>query len=230
VNGIVNGAGYGPAPLTAGGIVSMFGSNLGALTSAQSVPLPTSLANTSVYFNDIAAPLFFVSPTQINAQIPIELRGQSSALVTVANNGNPGIPVTLQLSPFSPGVFSASATSPVIVDYNTGQLVNSSTPAQRGDTLIIYVSGLGLTLLDPASGSPAANDQLSPALLPIQVTIQGGTGKAVLTPDFAGLAPSLIGVDQVNVQIPQNAPTGVVQLSIQSGSLAVSQPVMLSIR
>jgi uncharacterized protein (TIGR03437 family) len=227
--GVVNGAGFGASPLAAGSIASVFGSNFGSLTSATSVPLPTLLGGTQVFFNTIPAPLFFVSPGQINAQIPVELRGESSVLVTVAQNGQTGPAALLNLTGIAPGVFTSSPTSPVVVNFRTGRLVSDAEPAVRGDTLIIYASGIGPVLYDAATGSPSSSSVLSPALLPVQVTFSQGGASSTATPGFAGLAPGFIGVAQINVQIPADSPQGAVSLRVTSGS-AVSGPVTISVQ
>jgi len=194
-----------------------------------SVPLPTQLGGTTVYFDTTPAPLFAVSPTQINAQIPTEFQHRKSVMVTVVRDGIPSLGTHLDLSAVAAGIFTAG-TQPVIVNLRTGQLVGIGGPVQRGDTLVIYASGLGPTLNDPPPGSAAALDVLSRTLLPLQVVLQSGADAKVVTPDFAGLAPLFIAVDQVNVQIPMDAPTGSVQLYLQSDSLGKSTPVTITIQ
>jgi uncharacterized protein (TIGR03437 family) len=219
--GIVTNAGFTVGPVSPGSMVAIFGSNFGPVSGASSVPLPTTLGNTQVFFDAVPAPLFFVSPTQIVAQVPFEtpfsILRSSSALVTVVTNGIIGIPQSVALAPFAGGIFTTASGDPVIVDYNTGSLVSPSAPASRGDTLIIWATGLGPTFLDPATGN-AAPAAPSPTLLPIQVVLKSPvSGAQVILPvQYAGLAPGFIALDQINVQIPNDAPTGTVILQIQS--------------
>src|SRR6185436_8287658 len=92
--GVVNGASFAPAPVPVapGSIISIFGINLApSIATADRVPLPTDLASTSVRINGTLAPLFFVSPGQINAQLPFEVAsGQATAVVTSPSGTSSG--------------------------------------------------------------------------------------------------------------------------------------------
>jgi uncharacterized protein (TIGR03437 family) len=216
--GIVSAAGFGPAPLSGGALASIFGTNLGTANNATTVPLPTALGDTQVYFNTTPAPLFFVSGSQINAQIPYELRNEKRLLVTVTRGNNAGVPAPLDLTEFAPGIFTTT-DGPIISDLTAGRLVTRDQPVRRGDTIVMYATGLGPVLYDAASGTAAADDRLSSALLPIQLVLaSSGANRVAFSPGFAGLAPGLIGVFQLNATIPADAPTGSVQLSIQSAA------------
>ncbi len=164
--GIVNGAGFGAAPLTAGSIATIYGSNFGPLTVADRVPLPTTLSGVRVFFNQYPAPLYFVSPNQINTQIPFEVRHQRDVLVTVMRDGAAGLPAEMRLTYFGPGLFAAPE-GPVVVNSRTGGVVTAAAPARPGDVLVMYATGLGPTLYDPATGNGASLTQLSPSLLPV---------------------------------------------------------------
>ena len=80
----------------------------------------------------------------------------------------------------------------------------------RGDALIVYATGMGRVLQDPARETRLRSGQ-PPTLLPVQVSLQSGGNRVTVVPAFAGLAPGLIGVYQINVTVPQNAPTGNVE-------------------
>src|SRR5438309_1178821 len=94
--GIVNAASFVPGqPVAPGSIVAIFGQQLaGQLAQADSVPWSTSRANVTITFNGVAAPIQFVSQTQINAQVPWEAfpTGSGSGNVVVNNNGVPSAP------------------------------------------------------------------------------------------------------------------------------------------
>ena len=229
--GIVNNAGFPKGPVAPGSMVAIFGSNFGPQTFPSSLPLPTTLGGTQIFFNSTPAPLVFVSPAQVVAQVPMEMYGQAKALVTPVNNGIAGIPQVVNLATFAPGIFTAGSGDPVIIDNNTGQLVSPSAPASVGDVLIIWATGLGPTLLDPATGHPAP-DTASPALLPIRVTLKGASTGATINPplQYAGLAPGFVALYQINVQIPATAPTGTVIVEISSPSLATANPVTIGIK
>ena len=202
--GIVNGASFAPASasLSPGSIISIFGTNLSAFTAvAEAFPLPTSLANTTVAIGGMRAPLFFVSPAQISAQIPFELSG---ALVSViVNNGvSSSDPVSFPLESARPGLFvwDSSGTGHGVITHAISQLpVSASLPATTGELVQIYATGLGA--VDPSipSGQPAPPSIRSRATASVEVTMNGM--KAEL--DFAGLAPGWVGLYRVNALVPE---------------------------
>jgi len=205
--GLLNGASY-TAQLTAGSYSALFGTNLSSSTaSAASLPLPTTLASVSVLMNGFAAPLFFVSPTQINLQVPWELAGTSSVQVIVTTNGVSAPPITATLSPLAPGLLSTNAQGTgqgAILVAGTNQLASTSRPVNRTEAVAIYCVGLGVVSNPPSSGAAASLSSLAPTTNTPSVEF-GGVAGTIL---FSGLAPGFIGVYQVNVQLPLNAPAG----------------------
>ena len=199
----------------AGSIVSLFGSNLatGPANSSGVLPLPKTLLTTSVQVNGIAAPLFFVSPTQINFQIPWEVAGQAQVSVTVGVDIQKSTPFSLTLSPLAPAIFATNSGG-------TGQgavLINGtsflaapagtaagSRPAARGEFLSIFSTGLGPLTSQPTTGSPSTTDPPAATTTPVKVMIGGIS----VQPQYAGPAPGFVGLYQVNVQVPQGASVG----------------------
>src|SRR5258708_4053062 len=104
--GVLNGASFIKGqPVAPGSIVSIFGSNLSSsLQITDTVPLSTSLAGVSVTFNNVTAPLYFVSSGQINAQVPYEV--QPGTVNIVVTNGTSSAPVAFDLAAAAPGGFS----------------------------------------------------------------------------------------------------------------------------
>ena len=213
--GVVNGASFTPGrPLAAGSIGSLFGSQLARTTAtAEALPLPTLLAGSRVTLNGIAAPLFFVSSGQINFQAPWELQGQTHASVSVSVDGVSSPVETSSLASFSPGIFTLTPSGQgAVVIASTGEVAAPSgsvpgfvaRPVQRGEYLSIYCTGLGPVTNRPASGAASPSSPLSTTTMTPSVAI-GGMPTAV---SFSGLAPGLVGIYQVNVQAPPDAPTG----------------------
>ncbi len=107
------------AKIAPGTIVSIQGTNLTAQSANADLTkpaLPTKLAGTSVYFNGIAAPLYFVSPTQINAQIPWEVNDTTSINAYVRSEQPGGgvvntTPVAVTIVPANPGIFTSDPES-----------------------------------------------------------------------------------------------------------------------
>jgi uncharacterized protein (TIGR03437 family) len=227
-NSVVNGASF-TGPVAPGSIASVFGHFLAAdIRSASSAPLPTELGGTSVTIAGIPAPLLYVSPSQINLQVPFEV---PTGLVDFEVRTSRGIATSpLLVTPVSPGIFllpyqyydqGAILTS-------TGELAappdaipgRPSRPARRGEIVSIYVTGLGDVTNRPATGAPP--DGLSQTVLTPAVTI-GGFGRFPATVSFSGLAPLFVGLYQVDVQVPSNAPTGVaVPLNLTIGGVTAS--------
>ncbi len=206
--GVVDGASFekAPAGVVPGSIVSIFGSGFSTGTlHAGSVPLPTTLGGVQVLMNGIAAPLFVVAPGQINAQVPWELlqevtdrlevqivsNGVHSAIEVTSHAGQPGIFTTLQ-----------NGTGPGVITHADGSLVSNSSPAAKGETVIVYCTALGDVTNRPATGSPALSSPLSMTVLPTSARVNNLP--AVVS--FSGLAPGFIGLYQVNVQVPPNVP------------------------
>ena len=92
------------APLAPGTIVQIYGSGLTPATLQTSLPLPTNVNSTIVLIGGIAAPLYYVSPGQINAQLPLELTAGKQYQILISANGALTLPDTLNIEPVTPGV------------------------------------------------------------------------------------------------------------------------------
>ena len=203
---IVNAASFAPAPIPVapGSIVSLFGVNLAADTvGASSVPLPTSLAGVSVRINGTPAPLFFVSPNQINAQVPYET-SLGQAAVTVTTGTGTSTAETLNVAPSAVGIFQYSGTTRAVVLNQDGTPNGPENPESRGRVLVVYLTGQGAVDPPVPTGQAAPTDSLSYVRAPSSSSV-GGADATVL---FLGLAPTFVGVTQANIQIPSGAPVG----------------------
>ena len=212
--GIVNGASYAmaPAPVAPGSIASIFGSNFALnINFPAGLPLPTTLGGVCLTFDGVPAPLFFVSPAQLNVQVPWELTGRTTSQVAISSTGFPGQPltVTVNLLQQSPGIFTFSGDGQgagAILHSSNSSPVTASNPATIGEIVSIYATGLGPTSPALGTGLPAPTDGT--------VYNTTGPGAAVFIDGanapvgFSGLAPGFVGLYQVNVRIPSNAPVG----------------------
>lgn len=209
-NGIVNN--FFPevgAPLSPGAIVQIFGTALASgAQSATTTPLPAAINGTSVVIGGLQAPLFFVSPNQINAQIPNELiQGNSYDVVVIANNAITA-PQPVYLNLRAPGV-ARFADGHVIAQHSDFSLVTTQSPARPGEYLIIYLGGLGQGNQTVASGTPSPLSPLD-SVPDVTITVAGQSAPVV----FSGLTPGLVGLYQINFQVPQNVPAGDVMLQV----------------
>jgi uncharacterized protein (TIGR03437 family) len=213
-NGAVGSASFAPqpTPITPGGLISLFGSNIAGLGgSAPSVPLPATLGGATVTIGGVAAPLIGAYPAstpggldQINLQVPIEVDGQPEADVVVTSNGVMGAPQTMTLGP-APAFFTQNATGAgdgAFVHTDGVTLITPANPAAAGEVIILYATGLGDVQSPVPSGSAAAGvDSLTGS---VRVTIGG----LPATVSYAGLAPFSVGEYQINVTVPGNLPSG----------------------
>jgi uncharacterized protein (TIGR03437 family) len=205
--GVVNGASFAPPtyPIAAGTLVALVGTGLSTTTTGALVsPLPTIIDNVSVTINGVPAPLFFVSPGQIGAQVPFATAG-SVATIIVTNNGVVSNSVQAPLAATSPGVFSVSQNglgAGIIVDSFTFEAITAENPASEGDFVSIFVTGLGG--VNPAIGdgfpAPAAEPLARATDLGIQVIF--GFVPQAGTVVYAGGAPNFVSLYQINVTVP----------------------------
>jgi len=205
--GVVSGASFSPPtyPISGGSVVSLFGSGLTpASRLASSVPLPTSLEGVSVTIEGRLAPLFSVTTTpnfdQINLQVPFATSGDT-ATVVVNNNGTASNSVVVPVGASSPGIFSVQQTGigPGTITHADFRLVTPQNPAAPGETVIIFMTGLGA--LNPAfpDGAAGPSSPLSRITDPnLQVLFNNEAGSV----QFAGAAPTFVGLYQINVVIP----------------------------
>ncbi len=207
--GVVNAASSAPgSPVAPGSIATVYGKFLlGSSSTAPGSPLPIKLSELSLQFGGgLSAPLFSVSSTQVNFQVPWELAGQSQTSLSATVNGQTGGAQTMNVAPFAPGIFSMNGQGTgqgAILD-TSYRLVDSSNSASAGSTILqIYCTGLGAVTNQPPSGSPPG-DQLSETTTTPTVTI-GGVKAQVL---FSGLAPGSVGEYQVDALVPAGSSKG----------------------
>jgi uncharacterized protein (TIGR03437 family) len=238
---VLNAATLTATALAPGSIVSLFGDRFSSdLLVPSTATLPTSLSGVSVTFNGIAAPLYFVSPKQINTQVPFELTG-TSAQVQVRTPGGQSEIRTLTIGLYSPGIYTLaqSGTGQGIVTFaDTSTLVaprapsSDSRPARVGDIITIYANGLGAVNPSIASAVNSCGGVCLPDFsnlvlrrLPVVPGIEIG-GVRVTEPDilFAGLAPQFVGLYQINLRLPAGiAPSNSTAVVLRQGSTAASR-------
>ncbi len=242
--GIVNAASYAQvngvgSPVAPGALVAIFTSQLSAqAANFSTATLPPSLGGVSVTFNGITAPMVSVSPSgpypYVSAQVPFEVLsgGQTSGTVpvVVSVNSIPSAAVQESIVASQPGIFTIPATgqgnailifqnpatnAPAIAAPPGSGITYPTAPIPRGTSGFFYVTGLGAMTPPVPTGSgtcPAANGICNANATP--TVLVGGMNAKV---GFAGQAPGFPGVFQVNITVPQSAPTGSnVSLVVQS--------------
>lgn len=216
ITGLTNGASFRQA-YAPGMVLTVFGAQLAAATaSASSVPLPRQLAGVSAAINGVAAPLYYVSPGQLNVQIPYETAVNSTVLLSVTNNGQVAS-ASFRVAAAAPGIFTNSSGAPV-----------PNTSAARGQIVSLYITGDGSILpalatgSAPAPGTPVGN--LPKPQQAVSVTV-GGVAAPI---QFIGIPVGLVGVTQINYQIPSQAPLGSEPVVVTVGGVS-SPPATLQV-
>jgi len=227
--GVVNAASFeASAPVAPGSLVSLFGRDLTAEGgNSTSVPLPFLLGDVSVSVGGFPAALVMADPAggQINLQVPFEVQGEQADVV-VNSGGRLSAPITVQLSPAAPALFTlsqdgAGPAAALRADYSA---VNAASPAAAGDEILLYATGLG------ALRSPVADGAASPGGIAasgvVTVTI-GGVNAEV---DYAGSAPGFPGLYQINVRVPAGLASGDAAVVVSASGVGSAPGATVSIR
>lgn len=222
--GVVSAATFTAAPnnqVARGQLISIFGTNLtaGGPYAATNIPLPVQLGPTTVSIAGYGpVPLVYVSAGQINAQLPFEMAESGSRSLEVTVAGVTSAPENVSLAPAAPGIFTAAqngAGNGAILHADFSP-VNANKPARPGEIVLIFCTGLG----DPVSGvatGKAGNGE--PVRAEVKVAIDGLPAPV----NFAGLAPGLVGLYQVNAVVPGGVSAGAPEILITAGG-ASSRP------
>jgi uncharacterized protein (TIGR03437 family) len=220
--GIVNAASFQESALASGTVATIFGTGLAAAeTSASAVPLPVSLGGVRVYVEGRLAPLFYVSPTQINFQMPQGLplttmgnfdRG-AYVNVRVERDGVSSNTLYPAVKAAGPGIITYGSNLAVAVDQR-GALVGTENPARPGEIVTVYLVGLGNLSETVPAGQPAPADRL--------ITVTGASNVILnglqIRPDFLGLTPAGVGLGQANFRVPVGLGAGSFRLQVQVGT------------
>ena len=178
---MVNGATFAPG-IAPGGVVSIFGSGLSGAGSA-----------TTVDMDGTAMRLLFASPFQINAEVPLTMAPGLHHIRVQSMYGSLQQAVTVAAA--APGIFLIGNPQQGAITDQNFNLVEPTNPLPRGQSLVIFATGLGAV---------TQSGQYSTTSAPVAVLLNGSE----LTTSFAGLAPGFIGLYQVNVTIPAGTPPG----------------------
>ncbi len=209
---------------TAGGIVTIFGTGLSngvnGIVGITKLPIPTTMAGTSVTVGGVPAPLFNVininGTEQINLQIPFEVAGQTSVPVVVNNGTASNAAVLAQVLPAQPGIFTIGANAGAILHGADNSVVTATHPAAKGEVVVVFVTGLGAVDPPVATGAQSPASPLSHSVFTPSVTI-GGVGAPV---SFSGLAPGFAGLFQINVQVPASVASGNLDMIVTANGVA----------
>jgi uncharacterized protein (TIGR03437 family) len=224
--GAVNGASFTAGGSVApGSIFSIFGTNLASQAGGSTaVPLSTTLVSTSVSVAGVLAPLYYVSPGQINAQVPFAT-ATGAQPVTVTVNGLESNTITVPVAASAPGIFLYNGNYAVAQNANYS-IIGPNNPASEGNgnVIIVYATGEGAVSNQPATGAAAPASPTAQASLVVTATI-GGKNAPV---QYAGLSAGFVGLLQVNLQLPTGLAAGDYPLIITIGG-AASNTALISL-
>jgi uncharacterized protein (TIGR03437 family) len=218
ITGVANTASF-QSVVSPGSLAAIFGVNLsnttGAQTGTSTTPFPYNAGGVSVTVNGLNAPLLYISPGQLNVQIPYRA-GAGPAVLTVNNNGQvAGYQFTI--TPSVPAFYVDANGAPVGI--------SSVSP---GGTIATFINGAGDITPSTKSGYVSSTSSISASakpLLPLSVTV-GGT-PVYLT--YVGISAGLIGTMQINFTVPASVPEGVQPLVVTVGNLS-SPPAQLTVK
>ena len=215
----------GSSKLATGGLISISGTNLSATSQASGFPLATSLGNACFTINGEKLPLYFASPSLVNAQIPYDINGTAS--IIVRSTAGISDPFSLSVQPAAASVFlntslGADTPLPYVTRKTNGLLATPSNPVHPGDILQIFLTGMGQTSPPATAGVAPSGNPLQSVLQPPTVTI-GGTKAGIVS---ASLVPGVAGVYEVDILVALETPLGLgVPLTITQAGISQSTQV-----
>lgn len=214
VTAVADAAAFTPDSIAPGSLISVFGSNLAPLTAAAtSIPLPISIADVSVMINGVSAPILFISPGQINVQMPYEVAAGSASLI-VRVHGTASSATSFSLKVAAPSLFMDANGQAAAINADSSSNTPQS-PAAPGSSISLFFTGQGPISDAIEDGDAPKPGSIVSATASVSATIGGKTAEV----QFAGLAPGFPGVAQINLKIPAIAP-GVYPVVVTIGGVA----------
>jgi len=221
-SGAMRNAASGGETVAPGSLFSIYGANFSNdSTLVGESPWPTTAGGVSVLVNGTAVPLYFVSPNQINGQIPFNL-APGPATVQVRNASGSSNPIPFEVAATAPGILQFGENRAVAVNPD-GSVNTADNPIAAGGILLVYLTGIGAVDNAVATGAPASVDPLSRPTAPVRITV-GDQEVEVL---YLGLAPGFVGLAQANIRVPQVP--GTFPLTVSVGDVSSNSP-LISIR
>ncbi len=217
VNGTVNPFNrVGGGALAPGTLVEVYGSGLASsVVSPNTLPLPPVVNGSFVTVGPYQAPFTFLSPGQVNVQLPAELVPTQQFPILVSANNAFTMPDTLDIVPLKPAVAGFADTHIIAQHSPDFSLVDATHPAKPGDFLVMYLLGMGPTAPLVATGVATPGVPLATVVTQPLVMVGGRIANVV----FAGLTPGLAGLYQINFQVPVGTPPGDADVVVSQGTV-----------
>jgi uncharacterized protein (TIGR03437 family) len=211
ISAVVNSASFVQnVPLAPGSIVSIGGTNLSNGTGqAASIPLGSTLADSSVLMSSTVLPLYYSSSGLINAVSPGQISVNTSHQVLVARGSALSVPVLVDVGPADPAIFpypspGDPASQGAIVNPVNYAVAQPGSPVTAGDAIAIFCTGLGAVDQKVSDGAGAPFSPVADTVVIPTVTIGGQSSKVF----FSGLTPGSVGLYQINATVPSGVTPG----------------------
>jgi virginiamycin B lyase len=231
-----NAGSYSTGGVSPGENIVIFGTGIGPpalVTGSVSADVwSTTTGNTRVLFDGVPAAVIYASATQTSVMVPYSVTGRRTTSIVVEHVGAQSNAVTVDVIAAAPGIYTLNqqGTGPGAILNQDGAVNAIDAPAPRGTVIAVYMTGEGQTSPAGVDGAiiPAVVSALKTPLLKVSATV-GGVDAAVL---YAGSAPGLIsGIMQVNLAIPDDAPTGPsVPIVIRVGVATTQEGVTVAVQ
>jgi len=204
--GIRNAAGETPDLVVApGSIISVFGKQLAPdYLPGPTGPLAQVLAGTTIRWGTRLLPLLFVSPEQINAQLPFDL-AEGEQVLAVRTGNQPEIKGKAQIVRNAPGLFGFTLDGKfyLAATHEDGSVISPDSPARRGETITLLGTGFGPYQRPVLDGFPVPMTPANPVADPVDLKI----GEAMITPLSAIASPGQIGLVAIKLAINDQVAT-----------------------
>ena len=235
-NTIVSTAGYKTGGVAPGETLAILGANLGpvgGVWAPANANLPTSLGATSVTFDGVAVPLYFASDRGAIVQAPTTLAAGATTSIKVTSSFGTSADVVLPIEVARPGIYThesggkgqARAINQDGTANGDGSITGTA-PAATGTVIQIWASGLGPVDPPISTGTIAPASPLSRATLPVTATIGGRSARVT----YAGAAPGMVGVYQLNLLVPIGVPSGANRLVLYAGDNSSQDEVTIEVK
>jgi uncharacterized protein (TIGR03437 family) len=227
IGAVVNAASNAVGGVAPGEIVTIYGNLLApdgvaSFVPASAVALATTAAGIQVFFDDVPAPLLYVSGGQINAVVPYEVAGRGSTNVVVQVQGRRSNPFAVPVVDTAPGIFTSSFGAVLNQD---GSRNTPANPAHAGDIVFLFATGEGQTNPPGVTGRLAVSVFPAP-VLPVTLQIGGQTTNLV----YSAILPHGAGVLQINATVPDGILGDNVPVTLAVGSAQAQSGITMSIR
>jgi len=213
IGAVTNAASYEGPAIAPGQIITIFGANLDRLQSA-------SVGSRNAH-------VLYSTSNQAAIIASYGIPANSSAALTLVRDRQESMPYALRVIPALPGIFTSdgSGRGGAAALNQDASLNTSLNPAAQGSIVVLYGTGLGLLDLPLPDGQPAASASLALAFRAgeLRATVEGQPATIL----YAGSAPGLIaGVDQINLQLPPNLPSGPAHVQLTVGTRSTPEVLL----